>query len=679
MAIYNLAWFVVVLPLVGAAASFLAETQRRAAQICVGFMGLAFVLALIVLGVRLTNASTAPFDGQITFFSMSPPEGSTFATRFEPFLGVHVDNLSAALAAAVAFVILMVQAYSLSWFRGEATYRRFFWTSSLFAFAILGFVLSPNTFHSLFMWTAASAALYLMSLHWTERPDAAAPARRVLVALRLGDVALMLGVVVAFIKFGTYASTLPAPAGQHINDPFSFTTINQATTGVLHGVVHGAGLRTLAVLACLFIFAAVVRAAQFPFHVWLAELAAAPVPVLALGTSVAGVLGPFLVARLYPIIVSVPHAPTALALVGGVTSLFAAAVAIAQRDVMRVAAFAAVLPLGLSMVALGTGGYSAAMFVLFTGVFFEALLVIASGNLVRVYRTRNIHEMGGAWPRMRLTVAALCVWALGIAGFNLATYYALSSVFVSATPTGAHISGTFRAALVVLVVLTAIGSVLFAGRLVLTVCAGSVARRRSFQPERVREVERPMLRWSVLAVVAAAGSVAVGLPGIHGGATSKGRFPSLTFVHFVFFGAAPSRTAVDAIALIICIAVGILGALTAWFLYAPVRRAVIERLVLRYEGYVRAVARGFFLERLAHRIGHPFVRGSEVAANFDRQVLDGATRPFIDAAALAEQAWVRRATWTRSDVAVAASVVVVAVLALLSVLAATGHFWVHTA
>src|SRR5579864_1838937 len=120
--------------MLGALSSFLAETQRRAAQVCVVFSGLSAVLALMVLGVRLVHPLGTPYDNDITFFAFNPPETGLFATRLESFLGIHVDSLSASFGAAVAVVVLAVQAWALTWFRGEATYRRFFWTSSLFAF-----------------------------------------------------------------------------------------------------------------------------------------------------------------------------------------------------------------------------------------------------------------------------------------------------------------------------------------------------------------------------------------------------------------------------------------------------------------------------------------------------------------------------------------------------------------
>src|SRR5438132_3201800 len=226
MSIYNLAWGVVTLPLLGLLASFLAETHRRAAQICFVFTAGTAVMAAIVLGVRVTHTPAPEFNNVITFFVMNPPESSVFASRFEPFLGVHVDPMSASFGAAVSFIACAVQGYALTALRGEAGYRPFFLASSLLAFAGAGFVYSPDLFQSLLMWSLGSAAVYLLLLHGWRESDQATPARRSLVILTAGNLALLLALVFVFIKLGPYTAThLSAPAGQDIADPFAFNSV----------------------------------------------------------------------------------------------------------------------------------------------------------------------------------------------------------------------------------------------------------------------------------------------------------------------------------------------------------------------------------------------------------------------------------------------------------------------
>ena len=139
-------------------------------------------------------------------------------------------------------------------------------------------MLSPNLFDSLVMWIAATAAVYLLvSLGW-QRAGSAVNALRVVVILTAGDIALTLGVVFTWIKFGVFSSLLAAPAGQTIADPFSWNIISQGVIGTLHHAVASAGPRALAVMGIVFVVAAVLRAAQFPFHVWLRTRRPPPSP-----------------------------------------------------------------------------------------------------------------------------------------------------------------------------------------------------------------------------------------------------------------------------------------------------------------------------------------------------------------------------------------------------------------
>ena len=476
-----------------------------------------------------------------------------------------------------------------------------------------------------------------------------------------------------FIKFGEYSSTIPAPAGQTVADPFGFDQIGSFVTALNHGMVAGAGLRTLAVLACVFIFAAVVRSAQLPFDVWLSDSATAPVPALALIATTVAFGGVYLLAREYPVLLSPFHAIAALALAGAATAVFAAAVALAQRDILRLAAFAVIAQLGLALAALGTGGYGQSMFILFTSLLFGALLILTAGNLIRVYRTRNIVEMGGAWRRMRITSIGLGVWAFGTAGFSLSTYYALSSAFINAKPAGPAVGGVTRLAAAVLVVVTAVLLSLAAWRLLWHACSGQPARRRGFQPERVSEVEPPLRRWTLAATLGAVAGVVVGLPGIGPVHNGKLSIPGMTFTRFVFENVRPTLP-VAGEALLIVFAAGVLTGVASLLMYAPSRRDVTARVVERIEPLPRILARGFNLERYAHRAGRPAIFAGEVISRFDDTVSDALGETVAQGSLLASSLG-SRIRGARSPFYLAGGVAVVGLIALLSILAVTGHLW----
>ena len=664
MAIYNAAWAIPFLPLLGALLSLGVETQRRAAQLCVFFTGLSFLTAAVVLVVRLTHATGAQFDSLLTFFAMSPPEGSTFATQFQAQVGVHVDALSASFAVAIALATLVIQAYGVTAMRGENGYRRFFCGSSVLAFCTTGFVLSPNLFDSLIMWVGASACLYiLITLSW-QRADLARRAMRAIIVVTAGDIALTLGVLFAWIKFGVFSSLLQAPPGQSFADPFSFSIVQQGVIATLHHGVASTGPRALLVMGIVFLVAAAVRSGLFPFTIWLTDTAASAVPVTALVAATVAPLGIYLVARIYPVVAHAPRALPVLALLGGITVVLAAATGIAQRSITRIAVCAVAAELGLGIVAVGMGGYSAGLFIAITSMFTSTLLLLAVGNLVRVYRTDDIAEMGGAWAKLRTTSVALGVWTVLAGGIGLSAYYAMASALSGTDPAGGTFSGLERVVVLIVTVIGAVLMALLAGRVLLAVTTGVVARRRGFQHDRVTEVESTLRRVLWLAILAAVVAAVIGLPGLE------------PFMRFVFDGRHHQAIGVDGTAAVIALLTLAAGLGAAYLWFGPARRGAdfAERAVLP----LRVAADGFYVERLTELAAQPILAIAARVAGFDDEVtapIETSVGDSVDSAA-AGLAFFRNARFARY---LAGGLVVAAILALLSVLAATGHLWVHLA
>ncbi len=674
MSIYNAAWAIPLLPLLGALGSLGVETQRRAAQLCVFFTGLSFVVAAVVLGVRLTHAPASPFLSLLTFFSMTPPEGATFATQFTAQVGVQVDALSASFAAALAFATLLIQSYAVNAMRGEHGVRRFFCASSVLAFCTTGFVLSPNLFNSLILWVGASASLYvLLTLTW-QQGETARRAMRAMVVLTAGDIALTLGVVFTWIKFGVFSSLLVAPSGQSLADPFSFGVISQGVIATLHHGVANTGPRALLVMGIVFLVAAVVRSVQFPFTVWLTDAASSAVPVLALAAATVAPLGLFLIARIYPIVAHTPRALPVLALFGAGSAVLTAATGIAQRSITRIAVCAVATELGLGFAALGMGGYSTGVFIAFTSVFTSTLLLLAVANLIRVYRTDDITEMGGAWAKLRTTSIALGVWALLAGGIGLSAYYALSAALSGVDPAGGTFSGIEQVVIVIVTFIAAAMAALLAGRLLLTVTSGAIVRRRGFAHERVAEVEGGLRRPVWLAIVASVVVVLIGLPGLQPFHLGSTRIAGLTFLRFVFYGRHPQSIGLDGGAALIGLVALIVGLGTAYLLFAPARKRVALPAFAAWP--VRAAVQGFYVERFTELAAQPLLAIAGRVSDFDEQVTDPVAASVGDSVdeAAALLATIRNARFSR---ALAGGLVVIGILALLSVLAATGHLWVH--
>ena len=124
---------------------------------------------------------------------------------------------------------------------------------------------------------------------------------------------------------------------------------------------------------------------------------------------------------------------------GGITVVLSAATGIAQRSITRIAVCAVSAEIGLGIVAVGMGGYSAGVFIAITSMFTSTLLLLAVGNLVRVYRTDDIAEMGGAWAKLRTTSVALGVWTVLAGGSGFSAYYAVASALSGIDPGGRNL------------------------------------------------------------------------------------------------------------------------------------------------------------------------------------------------------------------------------------------------
>jgi NADH-quinone oxidoreductase subunit L len=530
---YNLTWAVILLPLGAAGLSYVTESTRRALYINVAGTFASLAVSVVILVYRLAHISQNPYQSYITFFSYSPgatPSGS-FINAFQPQVGVLLDGLSAAILPVVALVSLLVQVYSLSYMRHDAGVRRFFVIISIFTFAMLGLVASPNLFDSYLMWEGIGVCSFLLIGHWWHRPAAAAAAKKAFLVTRIGDLSLLLALVFTFNKLAAAAAALPTPPNAAVNsannEPFNFQTMGVLWQQVHDGQVPGAGTRTLVVLAVLVLVAALAKSAQFPFHVWLPDAMEGPTPISALihaATMVAA--GVYLVARMYPLFLLAPHVLTAVALVGGLTAVLGAVVALAQNDIKRIIAWSTISHLGLMFTALGVGAFSAGIFHLFTHAWFKSLLFLAAGNVIAAYGTQDIREMGGVWTRMRTT--SLCMLA-GVCSASGVVFFAgfwskdsiVAGVLRNELPNGGHVSRAAQALLVAAVVLTSLLGALYTFRMFFVAFLGDARRRRGFQAERVREAPSPML---VPVVILGVLSTVAGFVGIEGARYTFGKF-----------------------------------------------------------------------------------------------------------------------------------------------------------
>src|SRR5690625_2754466 len=310
-------------------------------------------------------------------------------------MGFQVDALTATMLVVVTLVSLLVQIYSLGYMHGDRRYKRYYSILSLFTFSMLGLVLADNFFLLFVFWELVGLCSFLLIGHWFEKKEVGNSAMKAFLTTRVGDIGMLIGLILIWVYTGS----------------FEFSAVAQAIgAGELGGVALG-------VTAILVFLGAVGKSAQFPLHVWLPDAMAGPTAVSALihaATMVAA--GVYLVARAYAVFEPSSMALLSVAWVGGITAIFAASIALVQNDIKRVLAFSTISQLGFMMLALGVGGYTAAIFHLVTHAIFKALLFLGSGSVTHGADTQDMREMGGLRKKMPTTFWTWLVGSAALAG-----------------------------------------------------------------------------------------------------------------------------------------------------------------------------------------------------------------------------------------------------------------------
>jgi NADH-quinone oxidoreductase subunit L len=411
-------WLIPALPLVAAGlGALLRQHQRRlAAFLAIGSMLLALALSCMAFASALLHPGHGSVARQVVnffWFQCGDPQVADTTLR----LGWVLDPLSAVMLVMVSLVGLLIFIYSLGYMAHDENFARFFCFLSLFAAAMLGLVIANSLLLLFICWEIVGLTSYLLIGFWYHKPSAAAAAKKAFITTRLGDLALLLGMVWLYSQAGTL---LFYDGGHGCLEQSALAKLVAQTTIFGMAVSTGIGL--------LIFCGAIGKSGQVPLHVWLPDAMEGPTPVSALihaATMVAA--GVFLVARVYPLM-SAPTAGTAavagalqvVTWVGVITAVFAASIAVAQTDIKRILAYSTVSQLGFMMLGLGTGGVAVGMFHLITHAFFKSLLFLGAGSVIHGCQDeQDIRRMGGLRKLMPVTFATYAVGMLALSGFPL--------------------------------------------------------------------------------------------------------------------------------------------------------------------------------------------------------------------------------------------------------------------
>jgi NADH-quinone oxidoreductase subunit L len=378
-------------------------------------------------GIVATTMTAGAFvAGAVTFAGLlaEEEEHRSFVFRlfdwlpvgnFHVDVGFLVDPLSMTMVLFITGIGSLIHLYSIGYMHGDRGFPRFFLYLNLFVFSMLMLVLGDNLLLTFLGWEGVGACSYWLISFWFEETPNAVAGKKAFVTNRVGDFGFMLATFLTFATFGTIDY-----AGEH---------------GFLH-VEGGVAAVTVTAIVLLLFVGACGKSAQLPLYVWLPDAMAGPTPVSALIHAATMVTsGVYLMVRVSPIVpLSFDWTLDVIAWVGAATALFAATIAVSQRDIKKVLAYSTVSQLGYMFLAVGSGAYIAAIFHMVTHAFFKALLFLGAGSVIHgVGGEQDMRHMGGLRKWMPITCGTFIIGWLAIAGVPpFAGFWSKDEILLSA-------------------------------------------------------------------------------------------------------------------------------------------------------------------------------------------------------------------------------------------------------
>lgn len=393
--------FIVLLPLLSfVIISFVSQKKGTvSAAVAIGSLLLSFLLSVLMLVPRL-GESQPTYEWQYSWLTVGYSELVQSSIK----IGLLVDNLSALTSVMVTFVASLVAIYSYGYMKKEighfptqnsASLSRFFGYLSLFVFSMLGLVFSNNLLQVYIFWELVGVCSYFLIGFWYFKKSAADANKKSFVVTKFADLFFLIGILAVGLGAGT----------------FNLLELDQVTD------LSFSLMGSLALPLILITFGPIGKSAQFPLHIWLPDAMEGPTPVSALihaATMVAA--GIYLVGRLFGLYQQVPAAAYFVAVVGAITALMAALIAVVQNDIKKVLAYSTISQLGFMLTALGSGVYAAGLFHLFTHAFFKALLFLGAGAVIVACHNNDMWKMGGLKKHLPHTHLAFTIGCLALAG-----------------------------------------------------------------------------------------------------------------------------------------------------------------------------------------------------------------------------------------------------------------------
>ncbi len=317
-------------------------------------------------------------------------------------ISFSLDSLSLVFCFVITFVGFLIHIYSIGFMAKDEGFSRFFAYMNLFVGSMLILVLADNILLMYLGWEGVGLCSYLLIGFWYKEPQNGYAARKAFIITRIGDTAMIIGIFILFISFGTLNTD---------------ELMKQASANWVPG-------SSIAVLtAALLLGGALGKSAQVPLQTWLPDAMAGPSPVSALIHAATMVTaGVYLIARTNVLFSLAPIVQSVIAVIGALTLLIAGFSALAQHDLKRILAYSTISQIGYMFLALGVGAWSAAVFHFMIHAFFKALLFLGAGIVILVLNEEHdIYKMGGLRKKLPVVFMTFLIGSASLSALPLVT------------------------------------------------------------------------------------------------------------------------------------------------------------------------------------------------------------------------------------------------------------------
>lgn len=341
--------------------------------------------------------------------SWGDKHGQSFIANFS----LYIDSLTWLWMLFVTGLATLIALYSTEYMSEDQKsggYARYFSYFSLFVFAMSCLVMGDNLLLLYLGWEGVGLCSYLLIGYYYTKPSAVAAAKKAFIVNRIGDLGLALGIMLAFVNFGS----------------IEFTEIFARLAEVQTTIAAGGEVSwQIEAIPLLLMVGAFGKSAQLPLYVWLPDAMEGPTPVSALIHAATMVTaGVYLIARFLPLFALNPTALAIVAWVGGLTALLAATIGMAQYDIKRVMAYSTVSQLGYMFLGLGVLTAAGAAFHVFTHAFFKATLFLSCGAVMHGFAGQlDLRKLSGlrhikGWGVTTLAMLVGCLCLAGVPGMS---------------------------------------------------------------------------------------------------------------------------------------------------------------------------------------------------------------------------------------------------------------------